>query len=279
MARWYLVPADHDPGRRRVVWPGLGHADRFVCVEPWCHTGLSRITLVVGRLGAGAFRQPAGSVERRHGQGRRVLPFHAAPGAGAAVLHGEPRDGAHTDPSLDLLLGQPAGHARRHPGLRERRDAARTHRVVGRHRVAGPAGRARALGAATDRGPQTDRRAAGAQGLRPGASPEAVRPQPDCDRRRLGRPGDGLHCCRVAREGHLGREASHGRRLPQHRLRAVEGADSFGQVAVPHQARAGVRHPRGRCAVRLCRSDGARAARGQNHRTARLGGALHRTWG
>ena len=77
-----------------------------------------------------------------------------------------------------LLLGQPAGHARRHPGLRERRYAARTHRVVGRHRVAGPAGRARALGAATDRGPQTDRRAAGAQGLRPVASPEAVRPQP-----------------------------------------------------------------------------------------------------
>jgi pyruvate/2-oxoglutarate dehydrogenase complex dihydrolipoamide dehydrogenase (E3) component len=36
----------------------------------------------------------------------------------------------------------------------------------------------------------------------------------------------------------------HGRRLPQHRLRAVEGADPLGEVPLAHRARRGVRHRR-----------------------------------
>ncbi len=57
-----------------------------------------------------------------------------------------------------------------------------------------------------------------------------VRLQPGGDRRRLGRAGGGL--CR--RDGPRARGADRsrrdGRRVPQHRLRAVQGADPFGQA-------------------------------------------------
>ena len=55
-----------------------------------------------------------------------------------------------------------------------------------------------------------------------------VRAQPGGDRRRLGGPGLGLHRRGGERQGHADREAPHGRRLPQHRLRAVQGADPLG---------------------------------------------------
>ncbi|MCK7497994.1 MAG: FAD-dependent oxidoreductase [Comamonadaceae bacterium] len=85
------------------------------------------------------------------------------------------------------------------------------------------------------------------------------------------RPGDRLHRRRREGQGDPGREAPHGRRLPQHRLRAVEGADPLRQAAVPHPARAAVRHRRGERRFRFRRRHGARAARGArpSNRTTR----------
>ena len=54
-----------------------------------------------------------------------------------------------------------------------------------------------------------------------------------------------------------------GRRLPEHRLRALEGADPFGEVAVAHQARAGIRHQERHGGVRFRGGHGARAAGGR----------------
>ncbi len=90
------------------------------------------------------------------------------------------------------------------------------------------------------------RRAQGAQGLRAVDAAGDVRPQPGRDRRRLGGPGVRLHRRGGEGEGDAGREAQDGRRLPQHRLRAVEGADPHREAAVADQARAGVRHPQSR---------------------------------
>jgi hypothetical protein len=70
----------------------------------------------------------------------------------------------------------------------------------------------------------------GAPGVRALAEAGPLRPQPGGDRRRQRRAGDGLHRRRGEGQGDAGREAPHGRRLPQHRLRAVEGADPLGEV-------------------------------------------------
>ena len=81
----------------------------------------------------------------------------------------------------------------------------------------------------------------------------------------------------VQGEGHAGREAPHGRRLPQHRLRAVEGADPLGEAARrTSAARASSASRSADARVRLRRRDGARAARDRDDRAARLGRALHR---
>ena len=58
----------------------------------------------------------------------------------------------------------------------------------------------------------------------------ALRPQPGRHRRRLGGPGAGLHRRGGQGQGDAGRKAPDGRRLPEHRLRAVEGAAPLGQV-------------------------------------------------
>ena len=106
---------------------------------------------------------------------------------------------------------------------------------------------------------------------------QAFRSQPRGRRRRLGRACHRLHRCGAAREGDPRREAPHGRRLPEHRLRALEGADPLGQVPVAREAGAGVRHSRGACGIRVRRRDGTSPACDPDHRTARLGRAFHRT--
>jgi hypothetical protein len=64
-------------------------------------------------------------------------------------------------------------------------------------------------------------------------------------------------------ESHAGREAQAGRRLPQHRLRALQGADPLGEVAVAHAARASSACRAAPAPTfRFRRGDGARAARG-----------------
>jgi hypothetical protein len=63
---------------------------------------------------AAALRQQAARGQRGHREGRRLLPVRAAPGAGLSLLRHQPRDGPDADPHLDLLLGQPGRHARRH---------------------------------------------------------------------------------------------------------------------------------------------------------------------
>jgi hypothetical protein len=56
-----------------------------------------------------------------------------------------------------------------------------------------------------------------------------LRPQPRRHRRRQRRTGHRLHRGRRESPGHAGRKEPHGRRLPEHRLRALQGADPLGQ--------------------------------------------------
>ena len=70
---------------------------------------------------------------------------------------------------------------------------------------------------------------------------EGLRPQPGGHRRRIGRAGHGLHRGGGQGEGDADRKAQDGRRLPQHRLRAVQGADQVGQAAVADEARRAIR--------------------------------------
>ena len=70
-------------------------------------------------------------------------------------------------------------------------------------------------------------------------------------------------------------KAPHGRRLPQYRLRALQGADPFREIAVACQACAGIRRARGQGDLPVRRRDGARATGHQGHRAARFRGALH----
>ena len=71
----------------------------------------------------------------------------------------------------------------------------------------------------------------------------------------IGAGSAGLVSAYIARgdqgEGGADRETQDGRRLPEHRLRAVEGADPIGEAAVAHRALARVRHRSGEREVRL----------------------------
>ena len=124
-------------------------------------------------------------------------------------------------------------------------------------------------------GEEDDRARQGAPRLCALAAAAPLRPQPDRHRRGFGRTGRRLYRRRGARPGDAGREAAHGRRLPVHRLRAVEGPDQVGTRAVHHPQREGLRSQIGNCGLRLRRRDGARAARGAHHRAARLRRALY----
>jgi len=101
-----------------------------------------------------------------------------------------------------------------------------------------------------------------------------IRPQSGGDRRGIGRAGLGVHRRDGAREGHADREAPHGWRLPQHRLRAVQGAAQDRARAFADPERIEVRHPQRHRGVRFRRGHGARAARGAGGRASRFGRAL-----
>ena len=78
-------------------------------------------------------------------------------------------------------------------------------------------------------------------------------------------------------QGHAGREPQDGRRLPELRLRAEQGADQDGQAAAADARRRSSTASRARRPTfELRRRDGAGGARRARDRAARFGGALHR---
>ena len=147
-----------------------------------------------------------------------------------SVLAREPADGAHETARLDVLLGEPARHAARHAGLRVRRQQARR---VSHH--GGPHRRAHAArDISADRA--LDRAAAEvAAGVCTlgGRPPSPVRLQHGRDRRGQCRAGLGLHRRGDACAGRAGRGKQDGRRLSEHRLRAVQGADPSPRACSP----------------------------------------------
>ena len=162
------------------------------------------------------------------------------------VLRHQPRHGRDHAAHLDLLLGQPARHAGRHAGLRERRHAAGAHRVAVGHRVARRAGLAGAAGRVSARRTKAHRDVPV-----PARSTPASSSRKTFDRNLvvIGGGSAGLVTAYIAAaikaKVTLVEKHAHGRRLPQHRLRAVQGADPLGQVPVARAARPGVRHALG----------------------------------
>ena len=162
-------------------------------------------------------------------------------------------DGAdlHQDP--DLLLGKPGRNARRHHRVRECRHPDCADRIGGRDSFPGAdrlVHSARHLPADREENYCHDQ---GTQGVLALHASAQVRSQRHRHRRRLRWAGFGLHRRRGEGQGDIDREGPHGRRLSQYRLRALEGADSFREVAVACQARAGVRRARGQGDFRVRR--------------------------
>ena len=83
----------------------------------------------------------------------------------------------------------------------------------------------------------------GAPRVRALAQAAALRPQPGRDRRRLGGLVAAYIAAAVRAKVTLVEKAPHGRRLPEHRLRAFEGADQDGKGACPDQQSRRFRHP------------------------------------
>jgi hypothetical protein len=166
-------------------------------------------------------------------QGRHLLPADAAPGAGVPFLADQPADGPDAHGRRPLLPGQPARHAGRHGGVRERRHPAGGHPVARRHPLARAAGQLRAAGPVPAAG--QGRRGLAGSGARctPSGRSRVLRPQPGGHRRRRGRAGVGLHRRRREGQGDADRKPQDGRRLPELRLRAEQGADPLGQDGAP----------------------------------------------
>jgi hypothetical protein len=258
----------HDARRGRAVRPAARHGDRLVREHDRRHPRLPRGPLPAAPAAARPLRRAPQDLRPGDRARRRVLPVHAAPRAAVPLLHDQPAHRPDGAAHLDLLLGQPARHAARHRGLRVRRDAAGAHRIAIGRALAGPGGRLRA-----DRPDAAADALAGALAAGPARlsrPPEAaqLRLQPRGDRGRIRGARHQLHRRRREGEGRADREAPHGRRLPEHRLRAVQGADPLGPPA-RGGARCGAIRSRGRGAeVRLRNSDGARA-RGHRARSSR----------
>ena len=200
-----------------------------------------------------------------------VLPLRAAPRARVSVLRDQPRDGADADAHVDVLLGEPARHARRHDRLRLRRHAARR---IPDH-VAARRSRWSLLGIFPLVAKKTLGRVQGAQGLRRWTRPQRF----DRNVVVIGAGSAGLVSAYIAAavkaKVTLDRKAPDGRRLPQHRLRAVESADPRPRSSLAQMRRAAeLGLALGQRRVRFRRRDGARAARHQDDRAARLGRAL-----
>ena len=264
-----------DPGRRRRLRAGARHAAGVVRVVDWRHAGLSVRTLHLPGLGAGPAGPSAREAERGRPPRRRLPPGHLAAAAGAPVLGRQPGDGADTDRHLDLLLGQPARHAASHGHLCLRRHAADA--VPCRP---GARDRPRAAGwlfAVRQAPGGRHQRAACLQALE-GPPPEAVRLQRGSHRRRLRGSRGVLHRGRHQGQGGADRKTPHGRRLPEHRLRAQQGAAAIGEAARPDVTRARLGHRRSQGVVHVLGCDGPRDPRHQGDRAARLARALHRSW-
>ena len=265
----------HEPRGRSAVRPGVGHSAGVLCVFHRRDARVPGRALPVARCGAAALRRVVAGRRRGLRARWRVLPVHAAPAA-AAVLPGQPGDGADADPRAHLLLGQPAGDARRHAGVRERGHATRARRGAVRYRLALAAAVLRAAGRVPPDCPARARGAAGAPGVREMAAPASLRAQPGGDRRRRGGAGQRLHRGHGEGQRHAGRGAAHGRGLPQHRLRAEQGADPQRAARARDAPCRAVRAGGGRAARRFQARDRPCAGGGARDRAARQRGALQR---
>ena len=127
---------DHDAAGRRHLRPVGRHGAGVLCIEPGCPACDAGLALCPARHRQGEVRRAAGRHRPRHRARRRVLPVHAAPGAGVSVLHHQPADGPDDDQGRHLLLGQPARHAGGHAGVRERGHAAGADQLAAGHPVA-----------------------------------------------------------------------------------------------------------------------------------------------
>ena len=160
-------------------------------------------------------------------------------------------------------------------GVRERRHSARAHR----YRCAAscrPAliGSFVLLGVFPLIAQRVDCRRARAQGAAPVAAPAQLRSQRRRHRRRIRGTRIRVHRRGGESESHARRKTPHGRRLSQHRLRAVESVDTLGAFPAQPRGRALARHALGERGMVVRRGHGARAARGAHRRAARFGRAL-----
>ena len=234
---------DDAPGRRDIRATRRYH-HRVFCLLDRRHARFPGQPIPAARLGAGEVRRTADR-DQRGGRARgRFLPLHLAPDPGDPVFRHQSVDGPDADPDLDLLSGKPGRHARGHDRLRQRGHTVGPDHVAEGHSVAGVARRFRVAGDFPDHRQENCRLGQGTQGLREMVGPEAgdIRPQRGGDRRGVGRACNRLYRGGGQGQGHPGGEAHDGRRLPQLRLRPIEGADPFGQVSVACEALEGIRH-------------------------------------
>ncbi len=145
---------------------GLGHADRVVCLQPGGHAGVSGGAVCAAGQHRGAVWPAPGRDQQRHQERRRVLSVHIAAGAAGAVFCDQSGDGPDADARHHVLLGQPAGHAGGHRGVRERGHAAGTHRVTAGHFEPGADRLVCAAGRVSADRAQGGRGRAAAQGVR-----------------------------------------------------------------------------------------------------------------
>src|SRR5438552_1662318 len=102
------------------------------------------------------------------------------------------------------------------------------------------------------------------------------RPQPDRHRRRRRRPGRRLYRGGRQGESHARGRRVDGGRLPQFRLRSIEGSDSGSKIRSSSASRGHTWLAQRAHGIRFWRSDGAHPTRYRDDRTARLGRALYR---
>ena len=244
--------------------------------------------------------------EARGGLPRRCLQLSAVPAARAvSVLAGQPGARAVRRPALDLrrrhrhrhpagdldLRGVRRGSRQRHRGAGgpiQRLPRRRTRRLQGRFRsVAGADAdaaaarlgrsrcwrsfrRSRAASSGASSTPASRRR--GFRGLHGRAAhPRSLRHWRR-RRRAVGRGGGG----HARRAGGADRKGPDGRRVPQHRLRAVEGDDRRGQARRGLSHQRAVRHQAREAGRRVRRGQRSHPSRHRRDRAERFQGALHR---
>jgi uncharacterized membrane protein YdjX (TVP38/TMEM64 family) len=208
------------------------------------------------------------------GEGRGLLSLHPAPGAGVSLLRHQPADGAHAHPTRTFYwvsqVGMLAGtlvyvnagtqlaeleslSGILSPGLLASFALLGVFPLLAKRLVAWMQARKVYAG---------------------WTQTEALRPQPGGDRRRVRGSRHRLHRRRGQGQGHPDREAPHGGRLPQHRLRPIQGPDPHRQAPGPvrRAEELGIRSATRR--LRLRRGHGAGAAGGEDGGAPRLRGAL-----